>query len=1309
MNKLQVLSFIGIVLLTLSSVGVVYAVNYSSQSNHSDGNETDTQFVSRSMIVNQSDASKSNLTDVQKKFSTNLLRLINNKYLNEGQNKKTLEMQMINLKQYRSASSVPLAGDDQITDDLVYVYIYLKPLAETKTVDPYVWKVANRDEKNHFFVAWVGVNDLEKLASLETVRSIREVLPPQVNKGSVTTEGDAIHRTSHVRNNYSQNGAGVKVGVISNGVDNFASAISSGDLPADLVVLSNTMGGDEGTAMLEIIHDMVPDAKLYFHDHGSNTAAFNAAVDTLVNAGCTVIVDDISWINEPFFEDGTVASHISTVLSSHDVVYISSAGNAAQNHYQGVFENDGSDYHDKPLFINIPLNGQVRIVLQWDDEFGSSDNDYDLFLFEDEDRNNTLIDSINPQDGDDDPLEFITYTNTGDSIINAEIAIFDYSTTGAKTLEVYVYTDDSASVLGPNIVAADSIFGHPAVPDVIAVGAVAASDPGNDDIELFSSQGPVTIVYPSPTIRSKPDLIGIDGVSVSGAGGFSSPFDGTSAAAAHVAAITAQLWGALPAMTAPEIRDTLYNSSIDLGNNSYDHVYGYGRADAQNAYSAVAPPFVSGEFPSNNSYTKNSTTKVAVNITDVGGGINLSSIIFTIDNSQVAFTTTPITNGYRIKNLTAQPYADGIINVWVNATDNSTRHVTYSWSFTVNTTPLSVFNEMPANNSFTSDIMPIISVNITNNASVVNLSSIVMTVNGSIVDIANTAIAGGYMVYNQTATPFTHTQVVNVTVNATDNNNNFMSHNWSFTVDNNAPVLTDTAANPQTIESNGTDTTTLSVNVTDKLSGTSSVTVNLSSIGGAANIEMQNSSNNYWIITNATGVGNGTYHLPINATDNAGNSNTSVNITLYVNDTTSPILSNNMPSTGTTNLAPTISISAKDIGSGINVSSANMTVNGVEVLLANTNSAFTHYFSNITTTPYIHGDTVNVTFNVSDNEGHTSNYSWKFYIDNVTPTISIISPAGGHSTTASSINVSGTVNGTGSPPVVTVNDVGASTTLANFNGTYAATVALSVGTNTIYANVTDAAGNINSTSISVTRTSIPSPLSNGGGGGGGGGGASGEPYENIEFKDAARVYVSKDAQISFTFNKSENDILYIRYKALTSAGYISALVETLKDTSTFTGEAPQGIISRNINIWIGTSGYATEADIENSVIGFKVEKKWIQDNDIEISSIKLNRYHGDEWTALPTERTDEDTLYVYFESQTPGFSPFAITGQKKTLVAPPEPSILKSPAEPSDAVTPTAEVETPPQSTPWWVDLLTAAAILLIIVGAYLYLQKQQS
>jgi hypothetical protein len=325
---------IGILLVVIIAVSVFTVAIPGTASELSNTTVTaDISSASKAKSILQIEHVKSNLTDAQKKLSTDLLQLVNNSFLPPGQNRETLEMQMKNLGQFRPASSVSLGSDGRVAGDLVYVYVYLKPPARTQTIEPHVWEVTDRDEENHLAVAWVEVKDLEELASLESVRTIRTVMPPVVRTGSVTTEGDAIHRTYDVRATYSQNGSGVKVGIISDGVDNRASAQSSGDLPAGLIVLSNAVGGDEGTAMLEIIHDMVPDADLYFHDRGANTVAFNAAIDALVAAGCDVICDDIGWLTEPFFEDGIVASHLTSVLASNDIIYASSAGNDGQTHY----------------------------------------------------------------------------------------------------------------------------------------------------------------------------------------------------------------------------------------------------------------------------------------------------------------------------------------------------------------------------------------------------------------------------------------------------------------------------------------------------------------------------------------------------------------------------------------------------------------------------------------------------------------------------------------------------------------------------------------------------------------------------------------------------------------------------------------------------------------------------------------------------------------------------------------------------------------------------------------------------------------
>jgi PKD repeat protein len=195
--------------------------------------------------------------------------------------------------------------------------------------------------------------------------------------------------------------------------------------------------------------------------------------------------------------------------------------------------------------------------------------------------------SINNQTGGfPDPTETITFINLGSSTKYAEIAVQKYAGV-SKTLELYIMGNGN-DVAPWNIVASDSIFGHPAVPDVIAVAAIPASSPST--IEPSSSRGPVTISYPSAVSRSKPDISGVDCVAVTGVGGFGSPFCGTSASAPHIAAIAAQIWGAYPTLTPAQVRSALYSFAVDLGSAGKDTTFGYGRADALAMVNFTAVP-----------------------------------------------------------------------------------------------------------------------------------------------------------------------------------------------------------------------------------------------------------------------------------------------------------------------------------------------------------------------------------------------------------------------------------------------------------------------------------------------------------------------------------------------------------------------------------------------------------------------------------------------------------------------------------------------------------------------------------------------
>ncbi len=46
---------------------------------------------------------------------------------------------------------------------------------------------------------------------------------------------------------------------------------------------------------------------------------FNDAIDELIAEGCTIIVDDITWPDEPFFEDGVVAQQVAEVIANNNI------------------------------------------------------------------------------------------------------------------------------------------------------------------------------------------------------------------------------------------------------------------------------------------------------------------------------------------------------------------------------------------------------------------------------------------------------------------------------------------------------------------------------------------------------------------------------------------------------------------------------------------------------------------------------------------------------------------------------------------------------------------------------------------------------------------------------------------------------------------------------------------------------------------------------------------------------------------------------------------------------------------------------
>jgi hypothetical protein len=470
--------------------------------------------------------------------------------------------------------------------------------------------------------AWLPLDTLEEIADLPEVTSIRRAAEPFTQKVN-TSEGDVAHRANLARSSFGVDGTGVTVGVISDSVDNLAAVQSSGDA-GPVTVLSgqsgvNTcglMGTDpcagEGTAMLEIVSDLAPGAALFFATGTGSEAATAANIQALRDVGCDIIVDDIGYFEEPVFQDGKIAQAVNTVTAG-GALYFSAAGNGGNKDdgtsgtWEGDFLDSGSTRNGEPVhsFGSATSNLIIadpgpKIVLQWSDAFGESDNDYDLFLLDG--SLSTVIDaSTNSQNGAGDPLETIDSVprnDTGNRLVITKHA-------GAATR--FLHLDTFGGRLA--ISTAGQTHGHSAAVDAFSVAAVSAAGAffpvlggSSNPVETFSSDGPRRIFFQADgtpitpgnflstggSVRQKPDVAAADGVLVS-APGFPR-FYGTSAAAPHAAAIAALVKSASPLLTAAQVRTALTSTALDIEEPGVDRDSGAGLLDALAAVESVSTP-----------------------------------------------------------------------------------------------------------------------------------------------------------------------------------------------------------------------------------------------------------------------------------------------------------------------------------------------------------------------------------------------------------------------------------------------------------------------------------------------------------------------------------------------------------------------------------------------------------------------------------------------------------------------------------------------------------------------------------------------
>lgn len=147
---------------------------------------------------------------------------------------------------------------------------------------------------------------------------------------------------------------------------------------------------------------------------------------------------------------------------------------------------------------------------------------------------------------------------------------------------------------------------------------------------------------------------------------------------------------------------------------------------------------------------------------------------------------------------------------------------------------------------------------------------------------------------------------------------------------------------------------------------------------------------------------------------------------------------------------------------------------------------------------------------------------------------------------------------------------------------------------------------------------------------------------NIIEQDIDTRFVGMDAEVRYTFNEDSTPVTEIRFSAGKNEGYVMASVSLL-DAVPADMDGPAGKSYMIMDINMGSEDVLSE---DNAIIEFKVSKEWVEENNIDPSTIRMTRFHDGKWQDLPGNQVAEDEEYLYFNAETPGFSVFSIVGDE---------------------------------------------------------------
>ena len=427
--------------------------------------------------------------------------------------------------------------------------------------------------------------------------------PGIVASGVVGAGADQALQAAQARATTGLSGSGIRIGILSDSFNmrgGYAADVADGALPANVTVLKDgpSTGNDEGRAMAQLVHQVAPGAQIFFYTAFDGESDFASGISALAAAGCQAIVDDVTYLDEPFFgTSGLVQAAVAKVVAQ-GVNYFTAASNEGSNFFQSGFagisaslpgisgsylaENFGSAARPNGLEnLSIAAGSTTTIDLQWEQTAGIADtaasSSLGMVLY---DATGKIVAYAMADAVGGTPDQILQFTKTTAST-DFHLAIVTNGGPAAPGMFKFIVYGQGTVIEDRNAgIGSGTAIGHETVAGANTVGAIdytsTAAFGGGGVVEGFSSVGP-SVGFVAP-----------DGAATS----VFNPFFGTSAAAPNAAAVAALVLQADPSLTPAEVSAVLTQTATPV--RGAEGATGAGLIDAAAAVRLAAATAAAG-------------------------------------------------------------------------------------------------------------------------------------------------------------------------------------------------------------------------------------------------------------------------------------------------------------------------------------------------------------------------------------------------------------------------------------------------------------------------------------------------------------------------------------------------------------------------------------------------------------------------------------------------------------------------------------------------------------------------------------------